>query len=115
MKFLKKYPIGLIDDIEIHFLHYKDEEEARNKWNRRIERMNWDNLFIKFDGSKDFATEEHLNIFEHLPFKNKVCFVKEKKNNYSSVIKISEWDSDGKKMYRLCQKEFDVIGWINNR
>jgi len=78
-------------------------------------RMNWNNLFIKFDGSKDFASDEHLRIFNDLPYKNKICFVKTKISNFSSVVQISEWDVDGKKMFRLCQKEFDIIGWLNNR
>ena len=34
---LPKYPIGILNnDIEIHFLHYKSEKEALEKWNRRI-------------------------------------------------------------------------------
>ena len=104
---LWKYPIGLIKDIEIHFLHYQSEEEALSKWEKRIKRMDWNNLFIKFDGSKDFASDEHLRIFNDLPYKNKICFVKTKISNFSSVIQISEWDVDGAKMFRLCQKEFD--------
>lgn len=112
----KSYPIGLIDnDIEIHFLHYRNEAEALSKWERRVKRMNWENLFIKFDGSKDFATLEHLKEFEELPYKNKICFVKEKYGDFNSVIKINEWDPDGKRMYRICQKEFNVISWINNK
>ncbi len=31
----KTYPIGVLDDIEIHFTHYKSEEEALEKWMRR--------------------------------------------------------------------------------
>ncbi|GIU70317.1 MAG: hypothetical protein KatS3mg002_1553 [Candidatus Woesearchaeota archaeon] len=111
----KKYPIGLIKDIEIHFLHYADEAEAASKWERRVKRMNWDNLFIKFDGSKDFATPELVKKFDELPYKNKICLVNEKEAHLNSVIKISEWNPDGKLMYRFCQKEFDVINWINNK
>lgn len=29
------YPIGVIDNIEIHFLHYKNNDEALKKWNNR--------------------------------------------------------------------------------
>ena len=34
------YPIGKLKDIEIFFLHYKSEEEAREKWERRCKRIN---------------------------------------------------------------------------
>ena len=32
-----KCPIGVLDDIEVVFLHYKSEQEALEKWNRRSE------------------------------------------------------------------------------
>ena len=35
----KTYPLGLLDDIEIHFTHYKSEEEAHEKWERRTASM----------------------------------------------------------------------------
>ncbi len=39
LKFIKKseknaYPIGLLHDVELHFMHYKTEEEAKEKWNK---------------------------------------------------------------------------------
>ena len=39
-------PTGLPDDVEIIFLHYPTFEEAKENWNRRVERINWD-IFIK--------------------------------------------------------------------
>ncbi len=41
-------PIGVIDDVEIFFLHYPNEKIAREKWNRRVKRVNWNNLIFKF-------------------------------------------------------------------
>ena len=38
------YPIGLLNDIEIHFLHSKDENDARAKWEKRLKRINYENL-----------------------------------------------------------------------
>lgn len=44
-----KYPIGKLgNDVEIHFLHYKSETEAQEKWNRRLKRMNFNNILFKF-------------------------------------------------------------------
>ena len=31
-------PIGLLDDVELVFLHYKNEKEASEKWKRRTAR-----------------------------------------------------------------------------
>ncbi|MBV5343128.1 DUF1919 domain-containing protein, partial [bacterium] len=42
------YPIGVLNNVEIHFLHYKSEIEALDKWNYRKARINKKNMFIKF-------------------------------------------------------------------
>lgn len=67
------YPIGSLDGIEIHFLHYKNELTAYESWNKRKERINFDNLIIKMNDQNEFL-EEHLEIFNNLPFKNKLFF-----------------------------------------
>ena len=66
-----KKPIGVLDDVEIIFLHYKTEEEAYEKWNRRKARINWNNLFIKFSKMNQ-CTEEHMKEFSELPFDKKI-------------------------------------------
>lgn len=35
------------DSIEIFFLHFHSEQEAREKWERRVQRINWNRLLIK--------------------------------------------------------------------
>lgn len=66
------YPIGMLNDVEIHFLHYQSVEEARSKWVRRCHRINKKNMLIKFAGEKDFAADEHYDQFSKLPFKKKI-------------------------------------------
>lgn len=63
-------PIGILDDVEIVFLHYKSEKEAYEKWNRRKKRINRNNLYFKFSKMNQ-CTEEHLRIFSELPYKQK--------------------------------------------
>lgn len=67
-------PIAICGDIEIIFMHYKTPEEAREKWVRRINRINWDNLIIKFS-EMNGCTEEDLKAFDELPYDKKVTFV----------------------------------------
>ncbi len=66
-------PIALIDDIEIVFLHYSTAKEAAEKWYRRVDRLNWNNLFIKFS-QMNSCTEEDLRKFDEISFPNKLCF-----------------------------------------
>lgn len=75
-------PIGVLDDIEIIFLHYKTEYEAEEKWNRRKTRINWDNLYFKFS-KMNGCTENHMEIFSKMPYKNKILLSNRKKTKYS--------------------------------
>ena len=61
-----KYPIAVLDDIEIAMLHYHSQEEALEKWNRRIERICWDRLIVKFN-DQNGCTIDQMNHFLQLP------------------------------------------------
>lgn len=78
-------PIGILGDIEIVFLHYKSEKEAMEKWNRRKQRIHWDNLFIKFSEMNE-CTKEHLLIFDNLSFSNKIVLVSKDYGLKSQII-----------------------------
>ena len=61
-------PIGMLDDdIEIVMLHYKDPAVAKEKWERRCRRVNFDNLIIKFGYMND-CTPEMLRQFDEMEF-----------------------------------------------
>ena len=80
-----KIPIARLDDIEIVFLHYKSEEEAREKWVRRSARINYDNLIFKFSYMNQ-CSEEALKRFDALQVDKKICFVPSKRNDIKSAI-----------------------------
>ncbi|TDE68820.1 DUF1919 domain-containing protein [Streptococcus sp. KCJ4932] len=71
------YPIGLLSNgkknVEVFFLHYHDEKEAYDKWTRRIGRINWERLLVKFN-DQNGCTETEVEKFMSLPFKNKLFF-----------------------------------------
>lgn len=71
-----EYPIALLGgDVEVHFLHYSNCEEARKKWERRARRLNPNKMLVKMsirDNGYDIPTM--LNRFCNLPYKNKICF-----------------------------------------
>ena len=67
-------PIGVLGgDVEVVFLHYKSQEEAYTKWTRRCERINWDNVILKFS-EQNGATLEHLKAVDALPYDKKLIF-----------------------------------------
>lgn len=75
----QKCPIGVLgnSDIEICFLHYTSQEIALEKWSKRVKRIDWNNLYFKFDCGKDYADKLLVEKFLQLPFKNKLVFGKE--------------------------------------
>ena len=79
-------PIGILRDVEIVFLHYKSREEALEKWNRRKERVNFDNIYLKFS-PMNMCEETHLKSFDELPFENKVMIVDQgRKGKYKCAV-----------------------------
>ncbi len=67
-------PIGRLDDIEIVFLHYKSQDEAKEKWNRRRERVNYNNLIFKFSKMNE-CTDTEISMFDRLQARKKFVFL----------------------------------------
>lgn len=83
------YPMGLLGDVEIHFLHYHTPEEAFSKWKRRAERINYDKLLL-IGMEQNGCTEDDVRAFDALPFANKLFFTS-KQYPYPSVVYIPEF------------------------
>ena len=113
------YPIGVLgDDIEIHFLHYHSEQEAREKWERRVERINWDRLFISFS-ERDLCTPQHIAQFDALEFPRKVCFTANEYPDLSSTVWLKNYKGQGEvgdlyRDYKVVMKQFDIARWLNS-
>lgn len=66
------YPIGEINGCRLYFEHYKNTSDALDSWNRRRERINFDNIFVMFT-DRDGCTYENLFQFDKIPY-SKVVF-----------------------------------------
>ena len=70
------YPVGQMkregEEVNIHFVHDTSFEDAREKWTRRCERMDLDNVYVIFE-TGDLITEEHAQyqLFKKIPFPHK--------------------------------------------
>ena len=89
-----KYQIGKLGDkVEIHFLHYKSQEEAKEKWNRRVQRINFNNILFKFSDN-DLSNEELIQEFDELPYKNKICFTSKDMKNIKCQIYLKKYKNE---------------------
>jgi uncharacterized protein (DUF1919 family) len=67
------YPVGMLGDVEIHFIHDQDSSEVLGKWVDRLARINRDKMmFVMCE--RDLCTEQEIRAFDQLPLKNKICF-----------------------------------------
>lgn len=116
------YPIARIDDIEVRFVHYKTEQEAREKWRQRGERIVWDNLYIVATNHDGCNTAQILERFDRLPYKNKVMFVSQEYPQYPWAVTVPQFKGrfqvrimtafanfKGQRYYETC---FDLAEWI---
>lgn len=88
-----QYIIGVLGEtgIEIVFMHYHLEEEALEKWTRRLNRINWNNMIVKFSDTDYGCTDELIEEFDRMPFEHKVCFTAKEYPLCSSVITMPEY------------------------
>lgn len=123
LKFTKKsiymdsfdYPVGILHDIEIHFLHYDDEAEALDKWSRRLGRFNWNNIHVKFS-DRDLATVEHAERFDQLSYPKKVFFSSKQIPHIKSLVWFNEYENSPSvdNEMKVYKKYFDAVDWLNS-
>lgn len=118
------YPVAKLGDISLYFQHYETPEQAAQAWNRRKERINWDNLFVMMT-DRDNCTQALLHRFDALPYKNKVVFTHIPMPEIASAVYIPGFENQnsvgvcseftdrwrGKRHY----DSFDFVSWLNGR
>ncbi len=112
----ENYPIGILDNkYELHFLHYTSEEDAKDKWLRRVDRMNLDKLIFKFSDGDKFE-DGMAKRFDDLKFKNKVFFSAKEFYGLKSVVTLEKFKGEDRVRdeWKNSKKEFDVVKFINN-
>ena len=65
-----EYPVVKLGDVSLFFNHYKSFSEARECWEKRKQRIDWNNLFVMFFDLESCYVDDFCN----LPFSKKVYF-----------------------------------------
>ena len=123
IKFLptdESYPIGVLGNIEISFLHYHSEEEVLQAWNSRKERINLDNIFVIC--CDEGLTYEDMKVYDALPYEHKILFVSKPHpdikcavvchgmGNHTDASLLNFANPMGKRYY---QKYINYVDWLN--
>ena len=98
----KPYPVGLLGDLKVHFMHYHSEQEAREKWEARSQRLDFDNL-----------PYPNKVVFTHKPYPElkSAYYIKgfENEGEVGDLFTFSGWN--GEKYY----DQFDYVSWFNQK
>jgi len=110
------YPIGLLNNkYEVHFLHYTSNVEAKEKWEKRLKRINYNKLIFKFSDANQFK-DEMASRFDKLKFKNKLCFTAKEYKKLKSTIPLQKFKNaqfvDDE--WKHASQEFNITNFLNN-
>ena len=118
------YPCALCGDIVLHMVHYHSFEEGKKKWEERIKRINYENLyFIMVD--RDGCEEKDIIEFDNLKYEHKVFLTYKEHPEIKCAVCIPK-SADGNQIRDLCQfkskftgerwlDEFDYVTFLNKR
>ena len=104
-----RWPLARLGDVSIRLSHYDDFRSAREKWNRRVERMDLDHLYVVFHASRKRTTPDDLEPFLALPYPRKVAFTREPR---PGAVTVPAWCNDGAELFTRSQQVFDAFSWI---
>lgn len=72
-----EHPIGSLGEnerkVKMELIHNLSFDEAKEQWDRRKERINFDNIFVKFAFDETNDWQECMRVFDALEYK-KICF-----------------------------------------
>lgn len=121
----KTYPVALLDDIELHFSHYKTEEEVAEKWIRRTQRLlevHDPNRYFFIISDRERVDADLIRKFHRLPYAHKLSFGAKAVEGLSPKQHIQVFKHfyrsrtrafNGKKMLKVSFLYFDVNRWFS--
>ena len=105
------YPIARLDDIEVYFMHYHSEEEAKEKWNRRKQRINWNKILFKLS-EREGCSKEDIEKFVTFPLKNKICFSYDRVDGAIYIPELKDCEGDEMPVVSQYYDEVELINSI---
>ncbi len=99
----EEYPIGMLGDVRIEFMHYQTCSEAYESWNRRVERIHWDRIVVLATDRNGFGEEEY-QMWRKIPYP-KLLFTVHSEFSENSVV-YQEYAIEGKVPDLIPNREF---------
>ena len=94
MRWGEEYPIGTIEDIEIHFVHYETCREAEEAWERRKQRIRYDRIVV-LSTDRDGFTEEVFEKWQRISYPKALFTANAKYADHVDSVYFPEYKQDG--------------------
>lgn len=116
------YPVALLDDITVHFVHYHSFEDAVATWKQRCQRMNWENIFVILNDC-DGISNTDIVALDNSKYKNIIMFTAKQHLGSRCAFYLPRFKGEtcvGNLMKKdfvtgelIVCKDFDFVGWFN--
>lgn len=104
-----KYPVMRLGNLEVHCNHDNNPNDAREKWSRRKEKMNWNNILLEMY-TEDINVAKKFVALEE--FEKKLIFVPFEPFD-KSMYRL-EMLSDQKEFYETVNRNASLTGYMFN-
>ncbi|MDF1825778.1 MAG: DUF1919 domain-containing protein [Verrucomicrobiales bacterium] len=112
----REYPVALCLGAKLGFVHDESGEIAKEKFEQRYERINWNRLLVKIDFGKPGYSIEDMERWNKMELPNVLALYSSTTEIPSSGlhggILVPEWCLNGYEMFALSVKHFQLPTWL---
>ncbi len=105
MAWKEMYPVGYLDDVCVHFMHYDTCQEAKEVWNKRKTRINYDNIIV-ICTDRDGFNEECFKQWKELTYKKVLFTCSKKYSGIEGVVFYENYVNQGQVPDLIPKREF---------
>lgn len=105
MRWEEEYPVGRLDDIEIYFMHYETCKEAKEQWNRRKQRVNWNKIIVLSTDREGFD-ETVFQQWKQIPYPKVLFTAQQQFSNDEDSVFFPQYAEQGNVADLIPQREF---------
>ena len=103
MYWQEEYPVGLLEDVKVYFMHYSTCREAKDAWDRRKKRINWKKIVVLATDTEEFD-EDVWRLWSQITYPKVLFTVSERKS--SEVVNYPEYKELGSVPNLIPDREF---------
>lgn len=109
----EEYPIGVLDDVTIYFMHYQTCTDAKEMWDKRKARMNYDKIVVFCTDMEEFSDEVY-NQWQTIEYPKVLFTASERFAKETGSVYYSKYKKLGKVPDLIPRREFYKDNYIVN-